>query len=305
MNEPITRCGTLSILGRPNVGKSTLLNTLIGEKVSIVSPKPQTTRNRIVGVLTEGGSQFVFMDTPGLHSSKSKLGDAMVRTIYETAAGVNAAILVIEPGEGEARVGKPEALLLEKIKSAGIPALLAINKVDKLEKAALLPWIKVYSEAFPFTDIVPVSARTGDGTDVLLACAKKLLPELGEGESPLFDSDALTDQPERVLAAELVREKLLRHLEREIPHGVACVTEAFTEREDGVTEISVLIVCEKASHKGIIIGRQGAMLKTVGSEARADMEKLLDCKVFLTLWVRVKDDWRNNDFMLRDFGFDA
>ena len=297
----IKRCGTVSLLGRPNVGKSSLMNALIGEKVAIVSPKPQTTRNRIVGILTEGENQFVFMDTPGLHAPKSKLGDRMVKTVYETAEDVDAALLVIEC-RGEARVGKPESLLIERLKALDIPAILVINKIDVTEKPLILPWIDLYAKAFPFREIIPVSAKTGEGLSELTSSLAELLPALEEGEAPLFPEDELTDQPERVIAAEFVRERLLWHLEKEIPHGVATQTESFEEK-DGVCEIAVVIVAEKQSHKGIIIGRQGALLKKVGTEARMEMEKLFGCRVFLTLYVRVKDDWRNSDFMLKEFGY--
>lgn len=297
----IKRCGTVSLLGRPNVGKSSIMNALIGEKVAIVSPKPQTTRNRIIGVLTEGDTQFVFMDTPGLHAPQSKLGECMVRTVYQTADEVDAAILVIE-AKGEARVGKPEAKLLTRLGALELPVILVINKIDITEKLSLLPWIDVYSRAYPFREIIPVSARTGEGLGDLTASLRGLLPEIEEGASPLFGEDELTDQPERVIAAEFVRERLLWHLEKEIPHGIATLTESF-EDADGVAEIAVVIVCEKASHKGIIIGKGGSMLKTIGSEARAEMEKLFGCRVFLTLYVRVKDDWRNSDYMLREFGY--
>ena len=297
----IKRCGTVSLLGRPNVGKSSLMNALIGEKVAIVSPKPQTTRNRIVGILTEGENQFVFMDTPGLHAPKSKLGDRMVKTVYETAEDVDAALLVIEC-RGEARIGKPESLLIERLKALDIPAILVINKIDVTEKPLILPWIDLYAKAFPFREIIPVSAKTGEGLSELTSSLAELLPALEEGEAPLFPEDELTDQPERVIAAEFVRERLLWHLEKEIPHGVATQTESFEEK-DGVCEIAVVIVAEKQSHKGIIIGRQGALLKKVGTEARMEMEKLFGCRVFLTLYVRVKDDWRNSDFMLKEFGY--
>jgi len=304
----IKRCGTVSLLGRANVGKSSIMNALIGEKIAIVSPKPQTTRNRIVGVLTEGENQFVFMDTPGLHSPKSKLGDRMVKTVYETAEEVDAALLVIDPrvekdSKVVPQVGKPEAMLLSKIKKLNIPCILAINKIDLADKAWLLPWIDAYAKAFPFADIIPISAKTGEGLEDLTASLAKLLPEVEEGDAPLFDEDSLTDQPERILAAEFVRERLLWHLEKEIPHGIATLTETFEEGDNGVWNISVVIVCERQNHKGIIIGRQGGMLKQVGAEARAQMEKLFGCQVFLTLFVRVKDDWRNSDFMLNEFGY--
>lgn len=297
----IKRCGTVSLLGRPNVGKSSIMNALIGEKVAIVSPKPQTTRNRIIGVLTEGDSQFVFMDTPGLHSPQSKLGDRMVRTIYETADEVDATLLVIE-AKGDARIGKPEEKLINRLKSLELPVILVINKIDITEKLSILPWIDVYSKAYPFKEIIPVSAKTGEGLDDLTKSLRELLPEIEEGASPLFGEDELTDQPERVIAAEFVRERLLWHLEKEIPHGIATLTESFEDNQ-GVAEVAVVIVCEKMSHKGIIIGKGGNMLKTIGSEARAEMEKLFGCRVYLTLYVRVKDDWRNSDYMLKEFGY--
>ncbi len=295
MNDMHTtqKCGTVSILGRPNAGKSTLLNRLIGEKISIVSPKPQTTRNKIMGVLTNGDVQMIFLDTPGLHKPKSKLGDRMVKTIYAAADDVDLAVLV---AQADKRPGKPEITLMERLARNGIPCILALNKTDISKKDVILDTIGHYAALHAFAAVVPLSARTGEGCDALLTEIEVLLPE---GEHLLPD-DALTDQPERVLAAELVREQLLRALNEEIPHGIVCETERFEEGEDGKIEIDVLIVCEKDSHKSIIIGKQGSMLKHVGTAARIEIEKLLDAPVFLNLWVKVKNDWRNNAYFLSE-----
>lgn len=295
MNDMHTtqKCGTVSILGRPNAGKSTLLNRLIGEKISIVSPKPQTTRNKIMGVLTNGDVQMIFLDTPGLHKPKSKLGDRMVKTIYAAADDVDLAVLV---AQADKRPGKPEIMLMERLVRNGIPCILALNKTDISKKDVILDTIGHYAALHGFAAVVPLSARTGEGCDALLTEIEVLLPE---GEHLLPD-DALTDQPERVLAAELVREQLLRALNEEIPHGIVCETERFEEGEDGKIEIDVLIVCEKDSHKSIIIGKQGSMLKHVGTAARMEIEKMLDAPVFLKLWVKVKNDWRNNAYFLSE-----
>lgn len=295
MNDMHTtqKCGTVSILGRPNAGKSTLLNRLIGEKISIVSPKPQTTRNKIMGVLTNGDVQMIFLDTPGLHKPKSKLGDRMVKTIYAAADDVDLAVLV---AQADKRPGKPEIMLMERLVRNGIPCILALNKTDISKKDVILDTIGHYAALHAFAAVIPLSARTGEGCDALLTEIEVLLPE---GEHLLPD-DALTDQPERVLAAELVREQLLRALNEEIPHGIVCETERFEEGEDGKIEIDVLIVCEKDSHKSIIIGKQGSMLKHVGTAARMEIEKMLDAPVFLKLWVKVKNDWRNNAYFLSE-----
>lgn len=291
--QTLSKCGTVSILGRPNVGKSTLLNQLIGEKVSIVSPKPQTTRNKITGVLTRGNIQMIFLDTPGLHKPQSKLGDRMIKTIYSTADDVDLAILV---AQADKQPGKPEITLMERLAKNEIPCILVLNKTDISRKDIILDTIAQYAALHEFAAVIPVSARTGDGCDVLLSEIENRLPE---GEHLLPD-DALTDQPERVLAAELVREQLLRALNEEVPHGIVCETERFAEDENGKIEIDVLIVCEKDSHKSIIIGRQGSMLKHVGSAARLEIERLLDAPVFLKLWVKVKNDWRNNAYFLSE-----
>ena len=292
-NEHMTKCGTVSILGRPNVGKSTLLNQLVGEKISIVSPKPQTTRNKITGILTQDDVQMIFMDTPGLHKSRSKLGDMMNKTIYATADDVDLAVLV---AQADKFPGAPEHTLIDRLRKNEIPCILALNKTDAAKKDEILPIIGKYATMYEFAAVVPISARTGDGCDALLKEIEALLPE---GEH-IFPEDALTDQPERVLAAELVREQLMRALHDEIPHGVVCETERFEELEDGRVEVDVLIVCEKDSHKSIIIGRQGAMLKNVGTAARREIEKMLDTQIFLKLWVKVKNDWKNNAYFLSE-----
>ncbi len=287
----MSRYGTISILGRPNAGKSTLLNRLIGEKVSIVSPKPQTTRNRIVGILTADDTQMVFLDTPGLHKPQNRLDDRMLKTVYTTADDTDIALLV---AQADKRPGKPEYMLLERIGANNTPCILVLNKVDDCKKEEILPIIAAYAEKYAFAAIVPLSALTGDGCDHLLAEITKLLPE---GDH-VFPDDALTDQSERVLCAELVREQLIRTIHEEIPHGLVCETERFEEIGNGKVEIDVLIVCEKASHKPILIGKQGTMLKQIGTRARLEMEKLLGAEVFLQLWVKVKEDWKNSPHFL-------
>ncbi len=291
-----TKTAMITIAGRPNVGKSTLTNYLVGEKIAIVSNKPQTTRNRICGIVTKGDTQFVFVDTPGFHKARTKLGDYMVNTVRESIADVDLTILVVEP---IASVGAQEQMLLDQLKGKKCPVVLAINKIDTIEKENLLEVIAVYSQAFPFDAIIPISARTGDGIDDLLAqCGKYAI------ESPfLFPEDITTDQPERQVMAEIIREKLLWNLDREIPHGTAVEITRFSERDSGIIDIDATIYCEKATHKGIIIGKQGAMLKKISSMARADCEKFMGTKVYLTTWVKVKESWRDSDFLVRNFGY--
>ena len=294
MEEKLT--GVFCVIGRPNVGKSTLTNALCGAKVAIVSDKPQTTRTRITGVRNQGDSQMIFVDTPGLHRPKDRLGEAMVRHIYETVDGVDAALLTVDP---VAHVGTPEEMLLKKAKEIGLPIILVINKIDQVKIEEILPVIAAYQPYGPFHSVVPVSAKTGNGLDVLLSELKKLCfisPQL-------FPDGMQTDQPEQALIAELVREKLLRALEQEVPHGIAVMVEKQEEHEN-LIDISVVIICERNSHKGIIIGKQGAMLKKIGSQARADIEALLGKKVYLELWVKVKEDWRNRPEQIRSLGFD-
>ena len=291
-----TKTAMITIAGRPNVGKSTLTNYLVGEKIAIVSNKPQTTRNRICGIVTRGDTQFVFVDTPGYHRARTKLGDYMVNAVRESIADVDATILVVEPIPA---IGPQEEGLIEKIKGTRCPAILAINKIDTVEKDKLLEVIAVYSQAAQFDAIIPISAKTGDGVEELLAqCEKYSI------ESPfLFDEDLTTDQPERQVMAEIIREKLLWNLEREIPHGTAVEITRFTERDNGIIDLDATIYCEKASHKGIIIGKRGDMLKKISTQARTDCEKFMGTKVYLTTWVKVKENWRDSDFLVRNFGY--
>ena len=286
----------ITIAGRPNVGKSTLTNALVGEKVAIVSNKPQTTRNRITGIVARGDTQFVLMDTPGFHRARTRLGEYMDKVVRESVADVDAVLLVVEP---IASIGRQEEELIAQIKASGIPAVLAVNKIDTVEKGELLAVIAAYAAAYEFDAIIPISARTGDGLEELLAQLGKYAVE----GPHLFPEDMYTDQPEKQLCAELVREKLLWKLDKEVPHGTAVEVTRFAEREDGVIEIDVTIYCEKSSHKGIIIGKKGEMLRTIGEMARKDMERLLGAKVYLQTWVRVKENWRDSQFLLRNFGF--
>ena len=291
-----TKTAMITIAGRPNVGKSTLTNYLVGEKIAIVSNKPQTTRNRICGIVTREDTQFVFVDTPGYHRSRTKLGDYMVNVARESIADVDATILVVEP---IASIGPQEEGLIEKIKGSKCPAILAINKIDTVEKESLLEVISLYSQTGVFDAIIPISAKTGDGIEDLMNICEKYAVE-----SPfLFDEDLTTDQPERQVMAEIIREKLLWNLNKEIPHGTAVEITRFSERDSGVIDIDATIFCEKASHKGIIIGKQGAMLKKISTMARTDCEKFMGTKVYLTTWVKVKENWRDSDFLVRNFGY--
>ncbi|WP_099204056.1 GTPase Era [Scatolibacter rhodanostii] len=286
----------IAIVGKPNVGKSSILNSLIGQKIAIVSKKPQTTRTRIMGVLTEGEDQIVFIDTPGLVKPRNTLGDYMLKAVTTSVSGVDACLLVIEAGTD---ISKADMDLIKRFQSNKIPVVLAINKVDLLkDKTAIMLQIEKYAALYDFTALVPVSAKKGDGLDSLLAELKKLAMEGGH----FFPDDTLTDQPERVIAAEIVREKILRLLDKEIPHGTATVTEKMQER-DGILDIDITIFCERATHKGIIIGKGGAMLKSIGTKARQDMENFFDCKVNLQLWVKVKEDWRQRPGTLQSLGF--
>lgn len=291
-----TKTAMITIAGRPNVGKSTLTNYLVGEKIAIVSNKPQTTRNRICGIVTRGQTQFVFVDTPGFHKPRTKLGDYMVNVARDSIADVDLTILVVEP---IAAIGPQEQGLIDQIKGRNCPAILAINKIDTVEKESLLAVIATYSQAGCFDAIIPISAKTGDGIDSLLdICANYAV------EGPfLFPEDSTTDQPERQVMAEIIREKLLWCLEREVPHGTAVEITTFSERDTGVIDIDATIYCEKASHKGIIIGKHGEMLKKISSMARVDCEKFMGTKVYLTTWVKVKENWRDSDFLVRNFGY--
>ena len=290
------KAAMITVCGRPNVGKSTLTNTLVGEKIAIVSNKPQTTRNRICAVVTKGDTQFVFMDTPGFHKPRTRLGDYMVNVVRESVADVDAVMLLVEPLPN---IGKQEQELIARFKETGVPALLVINKIDTVQRAELLEVMAVYSAAYEFDAIIPVSAKTGEGVDELLAELSKYAVD----GPPLFPDDMISDQPEKQICAELVREKLLLCLDKEIPHGTAVEVTRFSERDDGIIDMDVTIYCEKASHKGIIIGKKGAMLKKIGELARADIEAFMGTKVFLQTWVKVKENWRDSQAQLRNFGF--
>ena len=293
----IKRCGILTICGRPNVGKSTLTNALVGEKIAIVSNKPQTTRNRICAILTRGDSQFVFMDTPGLHKAANRLGDYMVDVVKKSVADVDGVLLLVEPIPN---VGGPERELIDQIKRLKVPSVLVINKIDTVEKAQLLAVMEAYSQVHDFTAILPISAKRKEGLEELLDILQTFLPEGPQ----LFPRDVVTDQPERQICAEIVREKLLYCLDKEIPHGTAVEVTKFSERDSGIIDLHVTIYCEKASHKGIIIGKQGAMMKKISTMAREDVERFMGTKVYLETWVKVKENWRDNLNLIRNFGFD-
>lgn len=299
-DEKNQKSAFIAIVGRPNVGKSSILNAVLGQKIAIVSSKPQTTRTRIMGILTEEETQLVFIDTPGLHKPKTELGKYMVKAVSESVAGVDACMLVVE---ADTVIAPAEIELIEKFKSLDLPAVLAINKIDMVkDKEKLMEIIEIYSKLHNFEAVVPVSAIDGNGIKILKNELKKLAVEGGH----FFDEDTLTDQPERVLAGEIIREKLLRLLDKEVPHGVAVFVESMKERENqDITDIEATIYCEKDTHKGIIIGKGGSMLKKIGSYARADMEKFFGCKINLNIWVKVKEDWRNREGVLRSLGFDS
>ena len=292
----ITKTAMITICGRPNVGKSTLTNALVGEKIAIVSNKPQTTRNRISAVVNRGDTQFVIIDTPGFHKPRTRLGDYMVNIVKESVADVDAVMLLVEP---VANIGRQEQELISRIKETRVPAVLVINKIDTVEKAQLLEVMALYSTAHEFDAIIPMSAKNGEGLDELL---DQLEHYAAEGPQ-LFPDDMICDQPEKQICAELVREKLLLCLDKEIPHGTAIEVTKFSERDNGIIDMDVTIFCEKSSHKGIIIGKQGAMLKKIGELARADIEAFMGTKVFLQTWVKVKENWRDSTAQLRNFGF--
>ena len=292
----MTKAAMITVCGRPNVGKSTLTNALVGEKIAIVSNKPQTTRNRITAIVKRGDIQFVLMDTPGFHKPRTRLGDYMVNVVKESVADVDCVLLMVEP---VASIGPQENALIERLKETGAPALLIINKIDSVDKARLLEVMAAYSAAYDFDAILPISAKTGEGLEELLSEMEKYA-----AEGPhLFPDDMITDQPERQICAELVREKLLKCLDKEIPHGTAVEVTRFSERENGIIDLEVTIYCEKDSHKGIIIGKKGAMLKKIGELAREDIESFMGTKVYLQTWVKVKENWRDSMAQLRNFGF--
>ena len=292
----IKKSGMIAIVGRPNVGKSTLTNALVGEKIAIVTNKPQTTRNRICAVLNRGECQFVFMDTPGLHRARTRLGDYMVKVARDSVADVDAVMLLVEPIP---HVGGPEEELIERIKALGVPSVLVINKIDTVKKDELLSVMQAYGEKHSFDAILPISAKNSEGLEDLLKVLGEFLPEGPQ----LFPEDMVTDQPERQVCAEIVREKLLLCLDKEIPHGTAVEVTRFIERDDEVIEMDATIYCEKDSHKGIIIGKGGAMLKKISTLARQDIERFMGTKVFLQTWVKVKQNWRDNVNLIQNFGY--
>lgn len=289
------KAGFAALVGRPNVGKSTLMNHLIGQKIAITSNKPQTTRNRIQTVYTDGRGQVVFLDTPGIHKAKSKLGDYMVKVAENTFRDVDVILWLVEP---TTYIGAGERHILELLKRCKLPVILVVNKIDTVPKQAVADAMETYRREMDFAQIVPVSALRSNNTDTLLDFIYKYLP-YGE---PFYDEDTVTDQPQRQIVAEMIREKALRCLEEEIPHGVAVAIERM-EFKDHIVNIDATIICERDSHKGIIIGKQGSMLKKIGSQARRDIEDMLESKVNLQLWVKVKKDWRDSDFLLKNFGY--
>ena len=292
----MTKSAMITVCGRPNVGKSTLTNALVGEKIAIVSNKPQTTRNRIIGIVSHGDTQLVLLDTPGFIKPRNRLGEYMVNVVQESVTDVDAVLFLVEPLP---EAGPGEVALIDRFRESGVPVVLVINKIDTVEVPQLLKVIAAYSALYDFEAVIPVSAKTGDGLPELLAEMDKLAVE----GPHLFPDDEITDQPERQICAELIREKILLNLEKEIPHGTAVEITKFSERESGILDIDATIYCEKASHKGILIGKNGAMLRKIGSEARADMEAFLGAKVFLQTWIKVKENWRDSDVMLRNFGY--
>ena len=293
--NPAYKSGFVTLIGRPNVGKSTLMNRLIGQKIAITSNKPQTTRNRIQTVYTSDQGQIVFVDTPGIHKAKNKLGDYMVHVAEHTLSEVDVILWLVEPSNF---IGAGERHIMEQLQKVKTPVILVINKADTVKKEEILLYIDTYRKQMDFQEIVPVSALKGDNTDTLVSCIMKYLPY-----GPAFyDEDTVTDQPMRQIVAELIREKALRLLEEEIPHGIAVSIEKMHQRKN-ICDIEATIVCERDSHKGIIIGRSGSMLKRIGSAARPDIEDLLEQHVNLQLWVKVKKDWRDSDFLMKNFGY--
>ena len=293
----IKKSGIITICGRPNVGKSTLTNALVGEKIAIVSSKPQTTRNRICAILNRDDTQFVFVDTPGLHKARTRLGDYMVDVVRKSVADVDGVMLLVEP---VANIGPAEQELIGRIKQMGAPAVLVINKIDTVEeKEKLLEIMALYGQAHEWDAVLPISAQNGEGVEELLSVLAKWIPEGPQ----LFPEDMVTDQPERQIMAEIVREKLLRNLDKEIPHGTAVEVTKFSQRDNDIIDCHVTIYCEKESHKGIIIGKKGAMLKKVSTQARQDMEAFMGAKVYLETWVKVKENWRDNPNAIQNFGY--
>lgn len=293
--EKQMKTGFATLIGRPNVGKSTLMNRLIGQKIAITSNKPQTTRNRIQTVYTSDEGQIVFLDTPGIHKAKNKLGDYMVNVASRTLKEVDVVLWLVEPSNF---IGAGEKHIIGQLQRINVPVILVINKIDTVKREEVFSFIDTYRKEFDFAEIVPVSAKKGDNTEELISCIFKYLPY-----GPLFyDEDTITDQPQRQIVAELIREKALHALDEEIPHGIAVSIESMKFQKK-IVEIQATIICEKESHKGIIIGKSGAMLKKIGSNARYEIEELLESRVNLQLWVKVKKDWRDSDFLLKNFGY--
>ena len=291
------KSGFAAIIGLPNVGKSTLLNAIAGQKIAIVSDKPQTTRNKILAIYNDEAHQIIFTDTPGIHRPHNKLGEVMVKTALDAINDVDVVILMTDATQ---KISASERQIAEDIKKSGVDAVLVINKADAAQKEKLLPIIAEYASLNNFAAVVPISAKTGDGVEILLDEIKKLLPE----GPKFYDDELVTDAQEKTIAEEIIREKILRFLDKEVPHGVAVQTEKMAEL-DNITKIYASIYCEKESHKGIIIGKNGEMLKKIGKAARYDIEQMLDKKVYLELWVKVKNDWRNSEKMIKSFGFEA
>lgn len=290
--------GFISLVGRPNVGKSTLMNQLIGEKIAIISPKPQTTRNKIQSILTKEDFQVIFIDTPGIHRPKHKLGNYMVKAAETTLNEVDAVLMLVEPTE---RVLDLDRYVLERLAGVKTPVILVINKIDTIEKSKILTVMDMFRSLYDFAEIIPVSAKMGENTDQLMQVIKKYLPEGPQ----YFPGDMITDQPERQIAAEIIREKALQLLQEEIPHGIAVEISSMKKRSDkDLVDVEATIYCEKDSHKGIIIGKQGAMLKKIGTRARGDISAILGSPINLQIWIKVKKDWRDSDFLLKNFGYD-
>ena len=296
-NNTAYRSGFVALIGRPNVGKSTLMNRLIGQKIAITSNKPQTTRNQIRTVFTDERGQIIFLDTPGIHKARNKLGEFMTEVTENTLRDVDLILWLVEPSD---YIGAAEQSIIERLSKVKTPVMLVINKIDKVKKEEILRFIDAYRKALDFAAIVPVSALKGENTDDLTETISKYLPEGPQ----YYDEDTITDQPERQIAAELIREKALRNLEDEIPHGVAVLIDRMKEREGGtLIDIDATIVCERESHKGIIIGKQGSMLKKIGTEARRDIEMMTGTKINLKLWVKVKENWRDSDILIKNYGY--
>ena len=296
-NNAQYKSGFVSLIGRPNVGKSTLMNSLIGQKIAITSNKPQTTRNRIQTVYTDERGQIVFLDTPGIHKAKNKLGNYMVNAAQRTISEVDVILWLVEP---TTFIGAGERHIIEQLKKTNTPVILVINKIDTVKKEEVLKFIEAYRHELDFAEVVPVSALKKKNTETLIECILKYLPY----GMPFYDEDTVTDQPQRQIAAELIREKVLRSIDEEIPHGVAVAIDGMKWNKN-VCHIDATIVCERDSHKGIIIGKQGSMLKKIGTLARREIEDMLECQVNLQLWVKVKKDWRDSDFLLKNFGYNA